>query len=301
MSAARNQPQRARLEKLRKVFGGLSISQPISEQRATFTRMMAMTEIAMPEHREDALELGGVQALRIRPFERTPHEQTILYLHGGGYIMGAPSTHRCLAARIADRCCVELILPDYRLAPEHPCPAALEDARAAWLALPEATRRHAIVGGDSAGGGLALALAMELRERGEPLPRGLLLLSPWVDLSMSTASIDSMAEHEVMLQRPRLEYAAGHYAGELDRRQWRVSPLFGDFTGLPPTLIQVGGHDVLLDEAGAATRAAEAAGVEVSLEVFEEQAHVFQSNPLLAATSRAVGKIDDWLATRRAS
>lgn len=289
--------RRADLGKLRrKTLGKLALDQSVEDQRAGFTRLLALTEVGMPEHRCEPRSIAGVDCLELHPADLAgERERTLLYVHGGGYSLGSPVTHRPLAARVARRARARALLPAYRRAPEHPCPAGLEDVLAVWQALPDATRARTILAGDSAGGGLALALAMLLRDRGLALPRGLVLLSPWTDLTLSGDSIDELAEREVMLRRPGLEFMAARYCGDLDRRDFRVSPLFGRFEGLPPTLIQVGGHEVLLDDARRAAERAEAAGVNIDLQIWERQVHVFQATPLLAAASDAVRAIGSWI------
>ncbi len=152
-----------------------------------------------------------------------------------------------------------------------------------------------VLAGDSAGGGLALALTMMLRDAGEPMPAGLVMLSPWTDLTMSGESIDRLAEHEVMLARPGLEFMAARYAGALPRADARVSPLFGDFQGLAPMLVQVGGHEVLLDDSRRLAARAEQAGVAATLQVWEQECHVFQAMPLRSAAAAAVLEICAWI------
>ncbi len=163
---------------------------------------------------------------------------------------------------------------------------------AVWRSL--APEQRWILSGDSAGAGLVLAAAMCLRDANAPLPGGLLLLSPWADLTLSGASIDALARHEPVFRRPGLELMAGRYAGTLPRDDARVSPIHGDFHGLPPMLIQVGGHEVLLDDARMVARKAEQAGVAVELQIYPEQVHVFQATPMLEAGTAAISAIADW-------
>jgi monoterpene epsilon-lactone hydrolase len=287
--------RRAGLDSIRrKTGGGLAIDRPIAEQRAAFARLLELTQVGMPEHDCEGVRVGEVPCLRLTPRERTD-DRLLVFVHGGGYSLGSAATHRPLAARIARALGVEALLPDYRLAPEHPCPAALEDTLAVWRALPEQVRARAILVGDSAGGGMVLALTMLLRDAGEPLPSALVLLSPWTDLTISGESVDRLADHEVMLARPGLELMAARYAGKLARDDVRVSPLFGRFEGLPPMLIQVGGHEVLLDDARRAAQRAAAAGVAVSLQVWDRQVHVFQATPMLESATLAIAEIRAWV------
>jgi monoterpene epsilon-lactone hydrolase len=287
--------RRARIDSIRrKTGGGLALDRPIAEQRAAFAQLLELTQVGMPEHDCQALRVAEVPCLRLTPRERDD-DRLLVFVHGGGYSLGSASTHRPLAARLARALRVDALLPDYRLAPEHPCPAALDDTLAVWRSLPVHVRARAILAGDSAGGGLALALTMLLRDAGEPLPSALVLLSPWTDLTISGESVDRLAEHEVMLARPGLELMAARYAGPLARDDVRVSPLFGRFDGLPPTLIQVGGHEVLLDDARRAAHRAAAAGVAVSLQVWERQVHVFQATPMLESATLAIAEIREWV------
>ncbi len=291
-------------------MGWLAVDRSIEDQRRGFAALLLLTEVGMPEHLHRPRTLGGVACLELEPDSGTPARFSsgdsgegsewpqIMFVHGGGYAWGSPRTHRPLAARIAASARARLILPTYRRAPEHPCPAGLDDVLRAWRALPEAERRRTILAGDSAGGGLAIAAAMCLRDTGEPGPAGLALLSPWTDLTMSGASIDEMAAFEVLLGSSGLEHMAAQYVGRapdaLDREDFRVSPLFGRWAGLPPMLIQVGGREVLLDDARRVAARAEAAGVSVTLEVWEGQQHVFQATPMSAAASEAIIDIGAW-------
>lgn len=285
-------PRRAGAAKLRRRLAGLELDASIEAQREGFARLLALTEIAMPEHASETLELGGVAALRVDATAGAGLEH--VHLHGGGYSLGSPSTHRPLAARLSRRLARALVLPRYRQPPEHPCPAALDDALAAWRALPQPRERVLI--GDSAGGGLALALALALRDAGEPLPRALVLLSPWTDLTLSGDSIERFGEQDTFFRRPGLELMAERYAGTLDRRDLRVSPLWADLHDLPPLLIQAGGEETLLDDSTRLAARVREAGGEVELQVWAGQGHVFQATPMLAAASEAIDAIAAWLA-----
>ena len=285
---------RAKLE--RRTGGSLALDRSVADQRQAFAALLELTRIGMPDHDWAHGELGGVACARIVPAcPRRACARTMVYVHGGGYVMGSPETHRPLAARVGHRVGAAIVMPRYRLAPEHPCPAGLHDVLALWRALPEAERAAAIFAGDSAGGGLVLAATMALRDAGEVLPAGLVLLSPWTDLTLSGASIDALAQHEVMLQRPGLELMAGRYAGALARRDPRVSPSFGAFAGLPPILVQVGGHEVLLDDARGVVETAQAAGVRAQLQVYAGQVHVFQATPIIAAGAEALDDVGAWV------
>lgn len=244
-------------------------------------------------------KLGSVAADDLRP--RQPALDTvILYLHGGAYLGGSPRSHRGLLAHLAQAAGCRVVAIDYRLAPEHPYPAALEDAVAAYRALLAQNIRPAdiIIGGDSAGGNLALATALALREAGDPLPAKLLLLSPWTDLTASGSSFTGRAQRERILQGPALNAAARAFAGERDLHDPRISPLFAELRGLPPMLIQVGEDEMLLDDATRLADAASRVSVRVTLQVWPGMWHVWQ---VLAGwmpeANRAVKQMADFVRT----
>lgn len=201
--------------------------------------------------------------------------RVILYLHGGAYFMGSPSSYRNRAMRVSFRCGAEVLVPDYRLAPEHPYPGALEDALAAWTRLKELRPGEpAFIAGDSAGGGLALALMLRLRELGLGMPDGAVLLSPWTDLTTSGASVDSNAGKDLWFTRRHLEKWSRYYAPrEHDRRSPFASPVFGDFTGLPKLMILVAEDELLLDDARRVDHAARSAGTDVRLHIGKGMQH----------------------------
>jgi acetyl esterase/lipase len=235
--------------------------------------------------RRGRLELGGVEIWETAPVASS-QDSTWLYFHGGGYVVCSPRTHGQLLARLAVggfRC----LAPDYRLAPEHPFPAALDDALAVYRALVDhgTDPDRLVVGGDSAGGGLALALLLRLRDAGETMPRAAVLLSPWVDLTASGESITQNAAQDY-LSEDVLRCFATAYAGAVEPRDPRVSPLYADLTALPPLLVQVGGAETLLSEGRELVRRARAAGVEATLEEWPGAIHAFQVLSPLAPGSR---------------
>lgn len=198
---------------------------------------------------------------------------TLLYLHGGAYCVGSPATHRALTARLAQGTGVPVFAADYRLAPEHPFPAALDDALAAYRALRQ--RGPVVVAGDSAGGGLALSLALALREAGEEQPAGLLLLSPWADMAPDTLPPEPPGE--AMLSAAWAQTCASHYLGTPPGlRVWVTSPLKADLRDLPPVLIQAGTDEMLHGQALALHQALQSAGVASRCEITERRWHVFQ-------------------------
>jgi len=210
--------------------------------------------------------------------EQTDQNRVLIYLHGGGYVFGSPESHRGLAWRLAEESCMRVLMVDYRLAPEHPFPAALDDATTCyrWLLDEGFASDEIAIAGDSAGGGLALAALVNMKNLGLNLPRCGFLLSPWVDLSASGSSVESNAAADVMLTPNALHTMAQHYLGELDRKAPLASPLFADLSGLPPLLIHVGSTEILLSDAERLKDKILAAGGEVTLKVWPKMPHVFQ-------------------------
>jgi phosphinothricin tripeptide acetyl hydrolase len=203
--------------------------------------------------------------------------RVVLYLHGGGYVIGSPRSHRHLAAAVAAAASASALLLDYRLAPEHPFPAAVDDATAAyrWLLDQAVAPGRIVIAGDSAGGGLTVATLLALREAGVPLPAAGVCISPWVDLTCSAASYATRAEADPIVRRAGVEQMAQAYLGPTPARTPLASPLFADLRGLPPLLIHVGSDEVLLDDAVQLAERAKAAGVDATLEVYDRMIHVW--------------------------
>ena len=201
----------------------------------------------------------------------------ILYLHGGGYVIGSPRSHRHLAAAIGSAAGSCVLLPDYRLAPEHPFPAAVDDAVAAyrWLLERPIAPRGIVIAGDSAGGGLTVATLLALRDAGLPLPAAGVCISPWVDLACGGASYGTRATVDPIVTRDAVAAMATRYLAGQDPKTPLASPLYADLRGLPPLLIHVGDAEVLLDDAGQLAERARAAGVEAALDVWDEMIHVW--------------------------
>lgn len=221
-----------------------------------------------------------------------------LFLHGGAFVLGSPETHHSLAASIALRSGLSVHLLDYRLAPEHPYPAALDDALVAAAEVSRLASDWVLVG-DSAGGGLALALLVALRDRGLRLPSKAALCSPWVDLTLAGPSMDDCAEHDAMLSRRGLGQDAARYAPHMDLADPRVSPLFADLSGLPPILVQVGGREVLRDDSLRLAERIEQAGGQIELELWEEMTHAwFAFSPAVPEAGAATTSLGQWLAVR---
>ena len=222
---------------------------------------------------------------------RRRSDWVILYLHGGGYIAGSPHTHLALAARIARLTGLQVACPDYRLAPEFPAPAAFDDAvstHADLLARGYAAD-HVILAGDSAGGGLALALLADLCQRGRA-PAGLFAFSPWTDLAMTGASLRTNAARDPLLPVHRMKEAVAMVAGALDPRDPRVSPLYATFANPPPVLLQVGREEILLDDSRRIADSLRHAGGRVQLDVWPGCPHVWQMLDHLIPEGRAALK-----------
>lgn len=201
----------------------------------------------------------------------------VMYLHGGGYVSGAGGNYLPLAADISAAAKCAVLTVDYRLAPEHPFPAGLEDCIHAyrWM-IAQGRAKAAFIAGDSAGGGLTLATLLALRDRGLPLPNGGIPLSAFADLTCSSESIRTQAEKELYLYPGSLTDFVDLYVSPKDVRNPLASPVFGDYTGIPPLLIQAGDYEVIRDDSVRVAEKAKAAGVNVTLEIWPGQVHVFQ-------------------------
>ena len=210
----------------------------------------------------------------------TENREVVLQLHGGGYIGKIKNAYRDFAVLYAKMPGERAVLSvDYRVAPENPYPAALEDAYAAyqWLLEMGCRGSQIILAGDSAGGGLALALCLYLKDKGEPLPKKLVLMSPWTDLAATGDSYETNFEKDPLFGNTTdsMIYSNAYY-GENDPKTPYISPLYGDYEGLPPMLFQVGGAEMLLSDSARAAKKAKAAGCEVQLTIYDEMFHVFQ-------------------------
>lgn len=226
----------------------------------------------------EGVSAGGVDGEWISP-TNAPEGKAILYFHGGGFRIGSVSSHRDLISQIALASGCRVLAVNYRLAPEHRFPAALDDAIAAygWMLDRGLESGNVAFAGDSAGGNLVLAAMLALRERGLPLPASSVLMSPWTDLAATGASYVSRAETDPIHQRPMILALAKNYlGGQGDPYDPLVSPLYADLRGLPPLLIQVGDRETVLDDSVMFSDKARAAGVDVDLEVWDGMIHVFQ-------------------------
>ncbi|HEX6440996.1 MAG TPA: alpha/beta hydrolase [Stellaceae bacterium] len=237
--------------------------------------------------------LGGIPATRFgERGSRT--ERHILFLHGGAYTTGSAALYRHMLWRIAFAAAARIAAIDYRLAPEHRFPAALDDAVAAWRGLlaEGAEPRHCAVMGDSAGGGLTLALMLKLRDTGLPLPAATVALSPWTDLAMTGASLTRNAANDPMENPDDVPFLVRCYLNEDDTRNPYASPLYGDPKGLPPTLIQVGSDEILRDDSIRMAARMRQAGCEVELQVWPRMPHVWHAfAPLMPEARTAIAEL----------
>jgi acetyl esterase/lipase len=243
--------------------------------------------------------LGGVSV----EWTRVPAARGVVYYcHGGGYLVGSPVAYRRFADRLARSTGHDVAMIDYRLAPEHPFPAATDDAFAGYGALLAAGHDPAtiVVAGDSAGGGLALATLLRIVESGLALPAGAVLLSPWTDLAATGASVRENALADPMLPASRIAEAAAAYAGATALDHPWLSPLYGDYTGLPPLLILAGSTEILRDDAARVAERARAAGVTADLQIWRDAPHVFPIfADILPEGRRALAHIADFVARVR--
>ena len=225
-------------------------------------------------------------------------DAVLLFLHGGGYVIGSPDSHRHLVANLSEETGLQGLLVDYRLAPEDPFPAAVEDAISVYAALLTHgfEAEEIVVAGDSAGGGLVIAMMLAIRDANLPLPAAGICLSPWNDLTGTAKSLETNASVDPTVTKESLGFFAGEYLGEEDAQNPYASPLFGDFTGLPPLLIQVGSVEVLLDDAVMLAERAKEAGVSVTLEVWDEMIHVWHRYyPVLQEAREANARIGEYV------
>jgi epsilon-lactone hydrolase len=240
---------------------------------------------------------GGVDGEWIVPADAPP-DVAILYFHGGGFRLGSVASHRELIARIAHASCYRVLAINYRLAPEHRFPSALEDALTAfdWMREQGLAPENIALAGDSAGGNLVLTAMLSLRDRGQRLPAAGVLMSPWTDLTAAGASYETRAAADPIHQRSMILALAKGYLGEAgDPCDPLASPLYAGLSGLPPLLIQAGDRETVLDDATMLAQKAKAAGVEVELEIWDGMIHVFQMFPDIPQAQKAISAIAAFL------
>lgn len=221
-------------------------------------------------------------------YSKHSEQRVCLYLHGGGYFWGSAEKYRDLTVRLARRFDGRIFVPDYRLAPEHPFPAALEDAVFTYLSLLEQgfSPQNICIAGDSAGGGLALSLLVALRDQGHPLPAAASLISPWTDLTCSGESMGYNARKDPLFRPSMLMWNSRHYCQDHDKSDPQVSPLFADLRGLPPLLIQVGSTEVLLDDSRRVHQKIIEHGGSSRLDIWPKMMHVWHLTAIFVPEAR---------------
>ena len=252
-------------------------TEPIEVVRQRFKRMEWLVPPPPRGTKTRQFNIGDLPAVSIMVREARP-DADVLFLHGGAYVVGSFRNYGHFTWRLGKAARARVLAIDYRLAPEHPYPAALQDALTAyrWLLGQGADPKRMLFAGDSAGGGLTLALLLKLRDEGQPLPAGTVTMSPWTDLAMTGASLHTNADRDPMLVASEVPRLAAIYLDGADPRDPYASPLYGDPRGLPPTLIQAGGDEILRDDAVRMAEKMKAAGCDVELQISPCMPHVFQ-------------------------
>ena len=247
--------------------------------RPMFDAMLAATPAAA-DVRVQAATVGGIAGFWCRPENAKPGAR-VLFLHGGGYVLGSAHAFTPLAGQLAARAGADTFVPNYRLAPEHPFPAAIDDALAAYRGLVAQRAERIVLAGDSAGGGLALSLLSILaadESKETPPPRGAAVLSPWTDLALTGASLTTRAEADPIFTRDVLRSFADAYLSGHDAADPKASPLYARLGGLPPIRIDVGDDEILLDDSVRFADRARSAGADITLSIWLGMPHVFQSS-----------------------
>ena len=250
-----------------------------------------------------AAALGGVPTAEITVAGVEPRH-VVLYFHGGVYVMGDAALAAGLAAQIGQRTRAKVISVDYRLAPEHPYPAAVDDALAAYQALLDGGTAPSDIAfaGESAGGGLAVATLVNARDHGLPLPAAAYLMSPYADLTLAGATMETKRKADPLLSREALQARINDYTAGQDAALALISPVFADLSGLPPLIIQAGTHEVLLDDAVRLARQAAVADVQVTLDITPGVPHVFQAySPILDEAAAALDRAGQFLSAQLAA
>lgn len=271
----------------------------VAEQRAKMEAFATLFPVP-DDVRCEPTTIGPIPAEWMRPAGGA-RDGAILYLHGGGYSIGSINTHRALIASIAREARLQALAIDYRLAPESPFPAAVEDATAAyrWLIAQNIDAKRVVIAGDSAGGGLTIATLVNLRDQKIPLPAAGVCLSPWVDLEGIGESMTSRAARDPMLDKENVLRFASDYLGNADSRSPLAAPLYADLSGLPPLFIQVGEAETLYDDATRLSERAQKSGVDVTVDAWPDMIHVWQIfAPMLPEGREAIEAIGKFIRSR---
>jgi acetyl esterase/lipase len=273
----------------------------VNEQRRLLRELLSAQPLPADVTVTEAA-LGGVPTAEVTVDGIEPRH-VVLYFHGGVYVMGDAALAAELASQVGRRTQAKVISVDYRLAPEHPYPAAVDDALEAYEALLRSgvDPSDIVLAGESAGGGLAIATLVNARDHGLPLPAAAFAMSPYADLTLAGATIDAKGEVDPLLNRDALQARVGDYTSGQDAGLALISPIFADLSGLPPLIIQAGSHEVLLDDAVRLARQAAIADVEVTLEISPEVPHVFQAyHAILEEGAAALDRAGRFLSARLA-
>jgi len=275
MASKESQVARQMLQNWAQSFGGKSMT---VEQLRQGLEALAQLRPLDPAIRVEKTAIDGIPAEWVTP-PNAAAGRVLYYLHGGAYCAGSCNSHRHLVAQLARACAARALVIEYRLAPEHRFPAALEDAVAAykWLLSYGVAPENIVIAGDSAGGGLAVATLIALRDEGVALPQAAVLLSPWTDLEGTGDSVKTRAAYDPWLNPDGIVATAGLYIGNLDPRHPLVSPIYADLHGLPPVLVHVGHDEILLDDSTRLVDRLRSAGVEADLKIWEGMWHVFHA------------------------
>jgi epsilon-lactone hydrolase len=257
-------------------FGAWGPQTTLAQMRKGWDDLFSNAKLTVGAESEK-VDAGGVRAEWVTA-PGAARDRAILYLHGGGYVLGSIHSHRDMCERLSRAAQARVLALDYRLAPEHPFPAPVEDAAAAyrWLLKQGLAAKRIAIAGDSAGGGLTFATLLALKGSGDPMPACATPLSPWVDLEGLGESMTSKDSQDPMVHKPLVAEMAKTYVPSGDFRNPLAAPLYGDLRGLPPLLIQVGSRETLLDDAMRIADKAKKAGVAVEIDVWPGQIHVFQ-------------------------
>lgn len=300
MASPEAEAAKATMKAFREAMEGSNVAPTLEQQRAS---IVFMSESAVAPEGVTIAETyaGGCRAYWHDP-EGGATDRVILYLHGGGYVIGSPKSHERLVGHLAKAAGCRALNLDYRLAPEHPHPAAVTDATSAyrWLLAQGFKPEHIAISGDSAGGGLTLATLLSLKEQGLPQPAAAVPLSPWTDMEGTGESMVINAPNDLIVQKDGLQGMAAAFLGEGNPpRDPLAAPLYGDYQGVAPLYIQVGGDETLLDDSTRVAEKARAAGVEVKLDIFPEMQHVFQASAgKMPEATDAVQRIGEYLKSK---
>ncbi|MBI5265182.1 MAG: alpha/beta hydrolase [Bradyrhizobium sp.] len=270
----------------------------LGKLRSAMRRMEKLVPAPPRRCQTVTLNVGDLVVHRVTTPE-SRNDRHVLYLHGGAYVSGSPRHYRHFTWRLADAFKAHIWLLGYRLAPEHPYPAALDDAEAVydWLIGTTPEDRQLLMMGDSAGGGLTLGLLLKLRDDNKPLPKAAMALSPWTDLALTGASLRSNASTDPMLNADDLPELAQYYLAGADPRTPYASPLYGDTSGLPPVLIHVGGDEILLDDAVRMAQKLRRHNSQSKVEVWPRMPHVWHLfAPVLPEARQAIAAIAEFVA-----